>query len=142
MNALIRPGTPGTLMGTAASGGAAPEAKDYFVARRRAYAGTHLIIDLWAPPPGDRIISIACCARRRWPPARPSCTATSTISPDGGVTGVLVLAESHVSIHTWPERDYAALDIFVCGECDPYGAAGAEAGFPPDRVQLAEQSAA
>jgi S-adenosylmethionine decarboxylase len=35
---------------------------------------------------------------------------------------VLVLAESHVSIHTWPERDYAALDIFVCGDCDPYKA--------------------
>jgi S-adenosylmethionine decarboxylase len=38
------------------------------------------------------------------------------------VSGVLVLAESHVSIHTWPERDYAALDIFVCGDCDPYKA--------------------
>ena len=39
--------------------------------------------------------------------------------PNSGVSGVLVLAESHVSIHTWPERDYAALDIFVCGDCNP-----------------------
>ena len=41
-------------------------------------------------------------------------------SPDGGVSGVLVLAESHISIHTWPERDFAAIDIFMCGACDPY----------------------
>ena len=34
---------------------------------------------------------------------------------EGGVTGVLLLAESHISIHTWPETDYAAIDIFMCG---------------------------
>ena len=32
-----------------------------------------------------------------------------------GVTGVLAIAESHLSIHTWPELDYAAADIFTCG---------------------------
>lgn len=32
-----------------------------------------------------------------------------------GVTGVVLLAESHMSIHTWPEYDYAAVDIFLCG---------------------------
>ncbi len=31
-----------------------------------------------------------------------------------GNTGVLMLAESHISIHTWPENNYAAIDIFVC----------------------------
>ena len=32
-----------------------------------------------------------------------------------GITGVLVIAESHMSIHTWPEHKYAAVDIFSCG---------------------------
>lgn len=32
----------------------------------------------------------------------------------GGVTGVVVLAESHVAIHTWPESAYVTLDVFVC----------------------------
>jgi S-adenosylmethionine decarboxylase len=36
-----------------------------------------------------------------------------------GITGVAILAESHITIHTWPEIDYAAFDIFVCGTCDP-----------------------
>jgi S-adenosylmethionine decarboxylase len=39
-----------------------------------------------------------------------------------GVTGVLLLAESHISVHTWPENKYAALDIFLCGNCDPEAA--------------------
>ena len=32
-----------------------------------------------------------------------------------GVTGILAIAESHISIHTWPELEYAAADIFACG---------------------------
>lgn len=36
-----------------------------------------------------------------------------------GITGVIVLAESHISIHTWPEKNYAAIDVFMCGNCDP-----------------------
>jgi S-adenosylmethionine decarboxylase proenzyme len=37
-----------------------------------------------------------------------------TFSPHG-VTGVVVIAESHVAIHTWPEHGYAAVDVFSCG---------------------------
>ncbi len=37
-----------------------------------------------------------------------------------GVTGVILLAESHLTIHTWPAERYAAIDLFVCGNCNPY----------------------
>ncbi|CAM3972098.1 S-adenosylmethionine decarboxylase proenzyme [Bordetella tumbae] len=36
-----------------------------------------------------------------------------------GVTGVVMLSESHISIHTWPEHGFAALDIFMCGQAQP-----------------------
>jgi len=36
-----------------------------------------------------------------------------------GVTGVVLLAESHISIHTWPEHGFAAADIFMCGDAQP-----------------------
>lgn len=40
-----------------------------------------------------------------------------------GVSGVVVIAESHISIHTWPEYGYAAVDFFTCGDTvDPYKA--------------------
>lgn len=36
-----------------------------------------------------------------------------------GVTGMLLLEESHISIHTWPEHGYAAIDLFTCGVSTP-----------------------
>ncbi len=39
---------------------------------------------------------------------------------EGGVTGIICISESHISIHTWPEYEYAALDIFTCSpKMDP-----------------------
>ena len=43
-------------------------------------------------------------------------------SPSGGITRAAVLAESHISIYTWPERAYAAIDAFMCGNADPHRA--------------------
>lgn len=40
-----------------------------------------------------------------------------------GVSGVVLIAESHLTIHTWPERGYAAVDVFTCGHAvDPWQA--------------------
>ncbi len=33
-----------------------------------------------------------------------------------GVSGVIIIAESHISIHTWPEHNFAAVDVFTCGD--------------------------
>ncbi len=53
--------------------------------------------------------------------------------PGMGVTGVLLLAESHISIHTWPEHGFAAADIFMCGESQPQRAlAVIDAAFRPN----------
>ena len=47
-------------------------------------------------------------------------TAFHRFEPQG-VSGVVVLAESHISIHTWPETGYAAMDFYTCGDhTDPW----------------------
>jgi len=85
------------------------------------YAGTHLILDVWNANYLDDLERIETALR--------DCVqiAGATLlhlhlhhfTPNMGVSGVAVLAESHISIHTWPERDYAALDIFMCGDTQP-----------------------
>ena len=41
------------------------------------------------------------------------------VFPNGAITLVLILAESHLSIHTWPEENLIAIDLFSCGAIDP-----------------------
>src|SRR3990170_3234499 len=57
-----------------------------------------------------------------------------------GVTGVAVVTESHVMIHTWPEYGYAAVDVFTCGEkADPAAAMPVlQRIFSPERTQVME----
>ena len=61
-------------------------------------------------------------------------------SENGGISGILVLAESHISIHTWPERSFAAIDIFMCGVCNPYACiAVLKKAFEPGNTTLLER---
>ena len=56
---------------------------------------------------------------------------------EAGFTGVAILAESHMSIHTWPELGYAALDVFMCGDADPLLALPAlEEQFKPEKTEV------
>ena len=57
-----------------------------------------------------------------------------------GITGVILLAESHISISTWPEINYVAIDIFTCGEKSmPYKALEyLKKEFQPKKVKIKE----
>ena len=56
-----------------------------------------------------------------------------------GITGVAILSESHISIHTWPEIGYVALDIFMCGSCNPHEAIPIlKKYFSPKRIKTTE----
>ncbi|QQO23539.1 adenosylmethionine decarboxylase [Bradyrhizobium diazoefficiens] len=70
--------------------------------------------------------------------------ASAAFCPGDGVSAIAVLAESHMTLHTWPERSYAAVDVFVCGDGNPASAVPVlvEAFQPErsDRSQLPERS--
>jgi len=54
-----------------------------------------------------------------------------------GVAGVLLLAESHMSVHTWPEHAYVSVDVYTCGDCDPDAAIPVLAeGFGAAQVEV------
>ena len=98
------------------------EAKDHFIVRNGVTcAGTHLIIDLIGAAGLDDIHLIEETMRKCVDVAGASLLHLHLhhFTPNAGVSGVAVLAESHISIHTWPERNYAALDVFMCGDARP-----------------------
>jgi S-adenosylmethionine decarboxylase len=94
---------------------------DHFVVRNGVRcAGVHLIVDLYDADRLDDIDHIETTLRRCVEAAGATLLHIHLhhFQPDG-VSGVAVLAESHISIHTWPEARYAALDVFMCGRADP-----------------------
>ena len=117
-------------------------AKDHFVSRDdKVYAGKHLILDFWGACELDNPIrmenALRTCVRE----------AEATLlhihlhrfSPSGGLSGVAVLAESHISVHTWPESDFAAFDIFMCGDAHPEKAVEVlKKAFRPQSMSLVE----
>jgi S-adenosylmethionine decarboxylase len=98
------------------------ERNDHFAVRHGVRcAGVHLIIDLHEARGLDDIDLIETTLRRCVDAAGATLLHIHLhhFQPNGGVSGVAVLAESHISIHTWPEVGYAALDVFMCGKAEP-----------------------
>jgi S-adenosylmethionine decarboxylase len=121
---------------------AAPHAA-YLLERDGAwYAGSHLLIDLWEAEHLDDIDYIDAALR-----AAVAASGATLLRVDlhhfhdnGGVSGVAILAESHLSIHTWPELGYAAVDAFMCGSCDPRLTLPVlEERFAPSRMEVTER---
>ncbi|NOY72223.1 MAG: adenosylmethionine decarboxylase [Gammaproteobacteria bacterium] len=116
--------------------------EDYFLIKNgMEYSGTHLLIDLWEASRLDNQAyieeTLRCCVA--------ACNATllhihlHQFSESGGISGVAVLAESHISVHTWPERHYAAFDVFMCGSASPLNAiAVLEKAFSPGDLKVKE----
>ena len=152
-NALLRSGKGLGIPGTArkedkktklkvAAPVPADDRLDHFAVRNGVRcAGVHLIVDLHGAQRLNDIGHIEATLRRCIDAARATLLHIHLhhFQPNG-VSGVAVLAESHISIHTWPERDFAAIDIFMCGACDPYDSLPAlETAFQPREVNLNEQ---
>ena len=119
-----------------------PHPNDHFVKRDGLeFAGTHLIIDLFDARSLDDLALMEATLRRAVDEARATLLHIHLhhFTPNGGISGVAVLAESHISVHTWPERNYAAFDVFMCGDAEPRAAVAVlEAAFRPGRVEIGE----
>lgn len=93
---------------------------DHFVIENGiARAGIHILVDIW----DAKHIRDTEYVKQSLIEAAEATNATIMDSKfhsfdDDGITGVVLLAESHISIHTWPVRNFAAIDIFTCGFCD------------------------
>ena len=103
------------------------------------YAGTHIIADFWELDRIDNIEYMESALRRAVDAAGATLLHIHLhhFMPGNGISGVAVLAESHISVHTWPERNFAAFDIFMCGKCMPEKALRAmEKTFLPGRTNI------
>lgn len=105
------------------------------------YAGIHLIAEFW----GCKIIEDSKKIERILVTAAkeakniPLKIAIHKFNPRG-ITGVLLLKESHIAIHSWPEFDYLAIDIFTCGNKSmPYKALKyLKKEFQPKKIEIQE----
>ncbi len=119
----------------------APEREDHFIRKDgKVFAGTHLIIEVVGGSGLDDEERI----ERAFRDCVDTCGATllhihtHKFTPQG-VSGVAVLAESHISVHTWPEIGYGAFDVFMCGDADPWRAVEVlRRAFDADEVRVRE----
>jgi S-adenosylmethionine decarboxylase len=92
------------------------------VTTRAGAVGVHILADLYGVDSSTLCDGVALerllCQAARDAGAQVLNCHFHSFGEGGGITGVVLLAESHISIHTWPEVQLAALDIFMCGSTD------------------------
>jgi S-adenosylmethionine decarboxylase len=132
----------GTALKAKPVAAAAEERNDHFIVRNGIRcAGAHLIVDLFDAERLDDLDHIETTLRRCVDEAGATLLHIHLhhFEPNGGVSGVAVLAESHISIHSWPERRYAALDVFMCGNAQPNKCIPVlRQAFKPGRLAVSE----
>lgn len=95
---------------------------DYWIEENgRSYAGQHYLLDIHQSKNLDCVSSIEQALKQAVTEAGATLLHIHLhhFGPGQGVSGVAVLSESHISVHTWPERGFAAFDIFMCGHARP-----------------------
>ena len=116
--------------------------QDHFVRRNGiVFAGTHLIFDFWGASQLDNLELMETALRESVDVAAATLLHIHLhhFTPNGGISGVAILAESHISVHTWPERSYAAFDVFMCGDAEPEKTIPVlKKAFTPGQVNITE----
>lgn len=109
--------------------------------------GTHALADCWGCRPeallsadelADALVAAAETAGATMLEVRTHRFGPLSGDAAGGLTVFAVLAESHASVHTYPEFAFAAVDVFTCGtRCDPFAAINALTNFlAPDDISM------
>lgn len=115
-------------------------AKDHFIDREGVeFAGTHIIADFWNAQDLDDLDRMESALREAAKRANATLLHLHLhyFTPNRGISGVAVLAESHISVHTWPEKGFAAFDVFMCGDAQPEKAIEVlEQALKPKRIRL------
>jgi S-adenosylmethionine decarboxylase len=105
------------------------------------FAGTHLLLDFWDATNLDDLFAMEQAFREAVDAAGATLLRLDfhRFTPSGGLSGLALLAESHISIHTWPEHGFAAADVFMCGAASPHKAAQVlKAALRPSRMTIGE----
>ena len=100
-------------------------ADHFIIEKKKMYAGQHLLLDFWGVEFNNSLITLKKVLKNAIKVSGATLLHIHLhrFGKQQGISGVAVLAESHISVHTWPERDYIAFDIFMCGDTNPEASA-------------------
>ena len=105
--------------------------------------GVHLLIDLYGAThlADETVVREALLAAVAASGATLLDWRLHSFGDGAGITAFALLATSHLSLHTWPEHGYCAVDVFTCGPCDAHAVLPVlSAAFEPQQMTVSEQA--